>query len=44
MVKQFGNRAADSLPRVENQASLSAEVTTTSLEAWRSYSAAMREF
>ena len=44
MVKRFGNRAADSLPRVENQPSLPAEVTTPSLEAWRSYSAAMREF
>jgi tetratricopeptide (TPR) repeat protein len=42
MVKRFGNRAADSLPPVENQPSLSAEATTTSLEAWRFYSAAMK--
>ena len=44
MAKQFGNRAADSLPPVDNLPTLSAEVTTPSLEAWRSFSAAMREF
>ncbi len=42
MVKRFGKRAADSLPPVDNQPSLSAEATTPSLEAWRLYSAAMK--
>jgi eukaryotic-like serine/threonine-protein kinase len=44
MAKRFGARAGESLPRVEKEPSLPAEVTTPSLEAWRSYSAAMREF
>jgi tetratricopeptide (TPR) repeat protein len=44
MAKRFGARAGESLPRVEKEPSLPAEVTTRSLEAWRSYSAAMREF
>jgi len=44
MAKRFGARAGESLPRVEKEPSLPAEVTTLSLEAWRSYSAAMREF
>jgi tetratricopeptide (TPR) repeat protein len=42
MVKRFGKRAADSLPPAEDQPSLPAEATTTSLEAWRFYSAAMK--
>ena len=41
--KRFGIRAGESLPRVEKEPSLPAEVTTASLDAWRSYSAAMRE-
>jgi tetratricopeptide (TPR) repeat protein len=44
MAKRFGPRAGESLPPVEREPSLPAEVTTPSLEAWRSYSAAMREF
>ena len=44
MAKRFGARAGESLPPVEKEPSLPAEVTTPSLEAWRSYSAAMREF
>src|SRR5262249_3438396 len=44
MAKRFGARASESLPCVETEPSLPAEVTTPSLEAWRSYSAAMREF
>jgi tetratricopeptide (TPR) repeat protein len=44
MAKRFGSRAGESLPRLEKEPSLPAEVTTPSLEAWRSYSAAMREF
>ena len=42
MAKRLGTRAGESLPRVEKEPSLPAEVTTPSLEAWRSYSAAMR--
>ena len=42
MAKRFGKRAAESLPRVEQESSLPVEATTPSLEAWRSYSAAMR--
>lgn len=44
MAKRFGTRVGELLPRVEKEPSLPAEVTTSSLEAWRSYSAAMREF
>ncbi len=44
MAKRFGTRVGESLARVENEPSLSAEVTTSSLEAWRSYSAAMKAF
>jgi tetratricopeptide (TPR) repeat protein/predicted Ser/Thr protein kinase len=44
MAKRVGTRAGESLPGVEKEPSLPAEVTTSSLEAWRSYSAAMREF
>src|SRR5579871_3298458 len=42
MVNGFQNRAGESLPRVEKEPSLSADVTTPSLEAWRSFSAAMK--
>jgi len=42
MVNRFRNRASESLPRVEKEPSLPAEVTTPSLEAWRSFSAAMK--
>jgi serine/threonine protein kinase/tetratricopeptide (TPR) repeat protein len=42
MVNRFRTRAGESLPRVEKEPSMPAEVTTTSLEAWRSYSAAMK--
>jgi serine/threonine protein kinase/tetratricopeptide (TPR) repeat protein len=44
MAHRFGTRAGDLLPRVEHEPSLPVEATTTSQEAWRSYSAAMREF
>lgn len=44
MAKRFGDRADVALPRVARQPSLSADATTSSLEAWRSYSAAMRAF
>jgi eukaryotic-like serine/threonine-protein kinase len=44
MADRFGTRAGELLPGVEKEPSLPAEVTTPSLEAWRSYSAAMREF
>ena len=44
VAKRLGTRAGESLGRMENEPSLPAEVTTHSLEAWRSYSAAMREF
>ena len=40
--KQFRTRAGESLPNVKKEPSLRAEVTTPSLEAWRSYSAAMK--
>ena len=42
MANRFGTRAGESLPSVEKEPSLPAEVTTPSLEAWRSYSAAMK--
>ncbi len=42
MAKRFGTRAGESLPLVEKEPSLPAEVTAPSLEAWRSYSAAMK--
>jgi eukaryotic-like serine/threonine-protein kinase len=38
----FQTWAGASLPRVEKEPSLSAEVTTSSLDAWRFYSAAMK--
>ena len=44
MTERFGTRAGELLPTVKKEPSLPAEVTTSSLEAWRSYSAAMREF
>jgi len=44
MANRFGIRAGELVPDVEREPSLPAEVTTPSLEAWRSYSAAMREF
>ena len=37
MAKRFGTRAGESLPRVETEPDLSTEITTSSLEAWRSY-------
>ena len=42
MSNRFRTRAGESLPPVEKQPSLPAEATTPSLEAWRSYSAAMK--
>ena len=42
MANRFQTRAGESLPSVEKEPSLPAEVTTPSLEAWRSYSAAMK--
>ena len=42
MATRFQTRAAESLPDVEKEPSLPAEATTSSLEAWRSYSAAMK--
>jgi serine/threonine protein kinase/tetratricopeptide (TPR) repeat protein len=42
MVNRFRSWADGSLPRVEKEPSLSADVTTPSLEAWRFYSAAMK--
>ena len=44
MANRFGTRASELVPDVKREPSLPAEVTTPSLEAWRSYSAAMREF
>ena len=42
MANRFRTRAGESLPSVEKEPSLRAEVTTPSLEAWRSFSAAMK--
>jgi serine/threonine protein kinase/tetratricopeptide (TPR) repeat protein len=42
MASRFETRAGESLPRAEKEPSLPAEATTPSLEAWRSYSAAMK--
>jgi serine/threonine protein kinase len=44
MANRLGTRARERLPGVEKEPSLPTDVTTPSLEAWRSYSAAMREF
>jgi eukaryotic-like serine/threonine-protein kinase len=43
MVIRFRARAGESLPSVEKEPSLPAEVTTPSLDAWKSYSAAMKQ-
>ena len=40
MANRLGIRAPESLPRMEKALSMSTEVTTPSLEAWRSYNAA----
>ena len=42
MVNRFRTRAGESLPSVEKQPGFSAEVTTPSLEAWKSYNVAMK--
>jgi eukaryotic-like serine/threonine-protein kinase len=42
LASRFGTRARESLPKDAKEPSLHAEVTTPSLEAWRSYSAAMK--
>jgi tetratricopeptide (TPR) repeat protein len=42
LANRFQTRAASSLPSVGKEPSLSADVTTSSLEAWRLYSAAMK--
>jgi len=42
MVNRFESRAGATLPHVEKEPSLPVDVTTPSLEAWRSFSAAMR--
>ena len=42
VANRFQTWAGRSLPRVDKEPSLSADVTTPSLEAWRSYSAAMK--
>jgi serine/threonine protein kinase/tetratricopeptide (TPR) repeat protein len=44
MASRFRIRAAESLPTVPKEPSLPDEATTPSLEAWRSYSAAMKAF
>lgn len=42
MVNRFNKGAGQSLPRVERAAGIAEDATTPSLEAWRSYSAAMK--
>jgi serine/threonine protein kinase/tetratricopeptide (TPR) repeat protein len=42
MANRFWTRTGESLPKDAEEPSLHAEVTTPSLEAWRSYSAAMK--
>ncbi len=42
MANRFGIRAGESVPIGKKEPSLSVKVTTQSLEAWRSYSAAMK--
>ncbi len=42
MTNAFGGRLGESLRAFRNEPSLSAKVTSPSLEAWRSYSAAMK--
>jgi tetratricopeptide (TPR) repeat protein len=41
VAQRFATRAGGSLPHMQKPADLSAEVTTPSLEAWRSYNTAM---
>jgi hypothetical protein len=42
MANRFRTLAGESIPSVEREPSLPADVTTPSLEAWRSFSAAMK--
>jgi tetratricopeptide (TPR) repeat protein len=42
MANRFRARAGESLPRMEKAPSMSTDITTPSLEAWRSYNAAMK--
>jgi serine/threonine protein kinase/tetratricopeptide (TPR) repeat protein len=42
MANRFSARAGETVPKPKQEPSLRAEVTTPSLEAWRSYSAAMK--
>ena len=42
MASRFRTRAGESLPSVEKEPTLPTEASTPSLEAWRSYSAAMK--
>jgi tetratricopeptide (TPR) repeat protein len=42
MAKRFAKRLSESLPDAERSPSFSTEVTTASLEAWRTYSAGMK--
>ncbi|MFZ0589962.1 MAG: tetratricopeptide repeat protein, partial [Bryobacteraceae bacterium] len=42
MANRLGTRAPESLPPMEKARSMPTEVTTPSLEAWRSYNAAMK--
>ena len=42
MANRLGARAGETIPKLKKEPSLQAEVTTPSLEAWRSYSAAMK--
>jgi serine/threonine protein kinase len=44
MANRFVTRASELLPGARKEPSLPTDATTPSLEAWRSYSAAMREF
>jgi tetratricopeptide (TPR) repeat protein len=44
MANRFGSRAGESLPSVKKEPGEPDEVTTPSLEAWKSYSAAMKRF
>lgn len=41
MAKRFGSRADQSLPIVQKQPDFSTEITTSSLDAWRSYNTAV---
>jgi eukaryotic-like serine/threonine-protein kinase len=43
MAGRFGSRAGESLPHVEKEPSMSAAVTTPSLQAWKDYNAAMKD-